>query len=403
MAEQAYSADRNAKASQFGVQAQFGMRALWRLAIWGCLAAFAVFAAIISAYSNVASQRPVAAVTSSQKPSGQASSGQASSGQASSGQATPDQAALNQVTPQARTLAGEAGTRSSETAEETRRLTEAVRALAADQDRVLARIAALERNLDGVTGSIKRDRMAGPQPTPNPSLNPSATTATTQVTRSEMPVASATTAPVTIAPVTAAPVMETTTTPAQGPASPQTGASDAAQTAAPDASHHAAASPSIQPHAPTPAEPAAAPAEPLAAAGGLGVDIGGATNYEGLRTLWHSTQNSDPALLEELYPVVAVRENSKTHGIDLRLLAGPLADADAAARLCATLSAARHYCQPVAFEGQRLPLNETATAKVDRASTKAATRHAAPSPSAQGPSAPNFAPETPHFHTVIGK
>jgi hypothetical protein len=139
------------------------------------------------------------------------------------------------------------------------------------------------------------------------------------------------------------------------------------------------------------------PAEPLATATGLGVDVGGAVNYEGLRTLWHSTKNSDPTLLEDLYPVVTVRENGKTHGVDLRLVVGPIADAEAAERLCTTLSAAHHYCQPVAFEGQRLALIDTPPPA--KAAPARPVHHAVPTP----PPVQQFVPETPHFKSVYGK
>jgi hypothetical protein len=349
MAEQAYRANWNAEAPKFG------MPALWRLAMWGTLATFALFAAVISAYSNAASQRPTASVTSGQRLSGQATS--------------------SQGTVQQRT-SGDFEARPGETAEETRRLAEAVRALAADRDQVLARIAALERNLDGVTGSIKRERIAGPQPTLQQGQLGAITAA--PAARPESP---------------SAPMTEAAITPAQPPASQQSAASDAAQLAAPDTGNRASP-PSNLVRAATPGEPVAAPAEPLAAVGGLGVDVGSALNYEGLRTLWHSTKNSDPALLEELYPVVTVRENSKTHGVDLRLVVGPIADAEAAARLCKTLSAAHHYCQPVAFDGQRLSLNDAAPTKP----AAAPSHHAAPNSSAS-----KFEPETPHFRAVIGK
>jgi hypothetical protein len=359
MVEQPYTANRNAEVPQFGMQA------LWRLTIWGGLATFALFAAVITAYSNAGSQRQMAATASGQEATGQ-------------------------ETVQSRTSPGEFPARSSETAEETRRLAEAVRALAADRDQVLTRIAALERNLDGVTGTIRRDRIVNPQqaapqsPPPNP-----AAAAAAPAARPEPP---------------AAPVMEAAITPVPAPASQPSGASqpsdasqpsgagDAAQTApaaqaAPNAGNRAEAPPANL------VRVAAVPG-PLAAAGGLGVDVGGAANYEGLRTLWHATKNTDPALLEELYPVVAVRENGKTHGVDLRLVVGPIADAEAAARLCTTLSAAHRYCQPVAFEGQRLAVTDTAPPK------------AAPAPSHHGSThapAKEVVPETPHFRALIGK
>jgi hypothetical protein len=343
MVEQAYSLNRNAEVPQLG------MRALWRLAIWGGLAIFALFAAVITAYSNAGSQRQAASIASGQ-------------------------GALVQETVQSRTSVGEFSARSDETAEETRRLAEAVRALAADRDQVLARIAALERNLDGVTGTIKRERVANPPQASlqSPPQNPVAAPGAAPAARPETP---------------AAPVTEAAITPAQTPAPQPSGAGDAAQVAAPDAGNRAEAPPANLARV-------TAPAEPLAAAGGLGVDVGGAGNYEGLRTLWHATKNTDPALLGELYPMVTVRENGKTHGVDLRLVVGPIADAEAAARLCTTLSAAHHYCQPVAFEGQRLSLIDTAPTK------------AAPAPSRHGEAhapAKTVVPETPHFRSVLGK
>jgi hypothetical protein len=343
MVEQAYSLNRNAEVPHLGMQA------LWRLAIWGGLATVALFAAVISAYSNAGSQRQT--------------------GSSASGQEAPGQGTV-----QSRTSAGEFPARSGETAEETRRLAEAVRALVADRDQVLTRIAALERNLDGVTGTIKRERIANPPQASlqSPPQNPAAATSAAPVARPEAP---------------AAPVTEAAVTPAQIPASQPSGPSDAAQMAAPDAGNRAEAPP------PNLAR-VTAPAEPLAAAAGLGIDVGGAGNYEGLRTLWYATKNSDPTLLAELYPVVAVRENGKTHGVDLRLVIGPIADAEAAARVCTALSAAHHYCQPVAFEGQRL-------SQIDTAPTKAA---AVPSHHgvARAP-AKDVLPETPHFRGLVGK
>jgi hypothetical protein len=86
--------------------------------------------------------------------------------------------------------------------------------------------------------------------------------------------------------------------------------------------------------------------------------------------------------------VVAVRENGKTHGAELRLVIGPLDDAEAAARLCATLAATHHYCQPVAFEGQRFSMNDVGPTKAPPAApTKTASHHS----SASSP-APKIAP-----------
>ncbi len=306
MAEQAYSANWNAEVPRRG-----GMRALWRLAGWGGLATFALFAAVLSVYSHAGAERHLAAVAS--------------------GQAGPS--------------AGES--RPAESTEEARRLTETVRSLTADRDQLITRVAALERNLDGITGSIKRERSASPPTTsPSPPPNPATAAGAVAPARPEMPAAPAAEAAI---PPAAPSVPPASVSQPSGPA-------DAAQTSAADAGGRAMASASNPLHA-------TAPAEPLAAAAKLGIDVGGGINFEGLRTLWRSTKNSDPALSEELYPVVSVRENGKTHAAELRLIVGPIGDADEAERQCMTLAAAHHYCQPVAFEGQRLPLVDAAPAK----------------------------------------
>src|ERR1041384_6531241 len=53
-------------------------------------------------------------------------------------------------------------------AREGRRLAETVRSLAADRDRLLARIATLEQNVDGITGSIARVETAARTTSPGP-------------------------------------------------------------------------------------------------------------------------------------------------------------------------------------------------------------------------------------------
>ena len=121
-----------------------------------------------------------------------------------------------------------------------------------------------------------------------------------------------------------------------------------------------------------------------AAAGEFGVDVGGAPRFDGLRALWHSTKGANPALFEGLHPIVAVRE-SKSRGVDLRLIAGPLASTEAATRLCAALMAARRHCQMTTFEGQPLTLSAP---EPERRPTPARPRNPAPAPAAAGNAAP---------------
>jgi cell division septation protein DedD len=339
MTDQAYSAKWSTEPPQLGMQT------LWRLAIWGGVATLALVVAVISAFfSGAGSNRQTAS----------AAAGQTSTAQVSSAQETATQGTAAQGAEQPRTFAGEPARRAGDAAEETRRLAETIRALAADRDQALSRIAALERNLDGLTGTIKRDTgttkrdsiqrdlapTLSPPPSQSPPQSPSAATSSAPPAPPETP---------------AAPVTEATVTPAPTPASQQSGVGDAAPMAA--AAADAPPAPAANPvHLSTPAEQALASA-------GLGIDVGGAGNYQGLRTLWHSTRNIDPALLEGFYPLAAVRENGKTHGADLRLVIGPIADAETATRLCTTLAASHHYCQPVAFEGQRLSMTDAGSTK----------------------------------------
>ena len=174
---------------------------------------------------------------------------------------------------------------------EQRRLSEAIRMLAADRDRLLARVSTLERNVEDVTGSIAKA----------PSGAPSA--------------------------------------PAIAQAVPEPAAPAQSRVAA---GHLATGSP--------------AGAESVATKTEFGVDLGTNATIEGLRALWARLKANQPGLLEGLRPVMALREGPRGGAPELRLIAGPLANASVAARLCAALGAAGQACQPAVFDGQRLAL-----------------------------------------------
>jgi hypothetical protein len=195
---------------------------------------------------------------------------------------------------------------------EQRRLSEAIRLLAADRDRLLARINTLERSVEDVTGSIAAPtpRVSPPAPLPSISAPP--------------PTASAPTPPASTPPAAAAP----------GPAA--TGPNRVAS------GHLATGNPVA--------------AESVATKTEFGVDLGGHASIEGLKALWSSLKTTQSAMLEGLRPVIAIREGQKPGSVELRLIAGPLANASIAARLCATLAAAGQTCQPAVFDGQKLAL-----------------------------------------------
>jgi hypothetical protein len=194
-----------------------------------------------------------------------------------------------------------------------RRINEAIRTLTADRDRLLMRVGALERNLDDVTGSIPP--AAGAPAAQPPSMPPAGTS------------------------LTVAPRIPPQAAPASPQATPQSPGSTPNRVAA---GHLATGNP--------------AAAESVATKTEFGIDIGSNNSVEGLRTLWTALKSAQPALFEGLRPVIAVRDGLKPGSIELRLVAGPLANAGIAARLCATLSAAGQSCQPAVFDGQRLAL-----------------------------------------------
>ena len=256
------------------------MDSLWRLAMWGLSAAAALTLAVLSSYSDAGSARLMLAMN-----------GSGSSGRVDQAQPAP----RPEIPP----------------------IAEAVRALAAERERVSARMDRIERSLEDLTGSIGRQPGRATIAFP-----PAASTAARAAAR---------------------------------------GLEEDAQPAAPDRT--AAATPRIGDIQPdlrpqvsvNPASGAvdrSAVAEPVKAE--FGIDIGGGMNFEALRVLWTSVKASNSTLLDAFYPVVGLRENGKTKGAELRLIIGPLADIEAATRLCTALTLAQRTCQPVGFEGRRL-------------------------------------------------
>jgi hypothetical protein len=196
---------------------------------------------------------------------------------------------------------------------EQRRLAEAVRTLAVDRDRLAARLNTLERNVEDVTGSIGPAAKA-PQLPGIPTI--------------PAPGASAT-----------APAPPAATLGAAAPQNPAAAAPSQNRVAA---GHLATNNP--------------AAAESVATKTEFGVDLGSNATIDGLRTMWSNLKATQPAMLEGLRPVIAIREGAKPGSMELRLVAGPLANASIAARLCAALAAAGQSCQPTVFDGQRLAL-----------------------------------------------
>jgi hypothetical protein len=85
------------------------------------------------------------------------------------------------------------------------------------------------------------------------------------------------------------------------------------------------------------------------------VDLGSANSVPGLRTLWRGLTKSNPELAA-LRPIIMIRESNAGPGMQLRLGAGPLVNAAAAARICASLTENDRACETAVFDGQRLSM-----------------------------------------------
>ena len=362
---------------------EFDRRALWRLGSWGAAAVGAVVIAALANHSSLGQRRDqIAAVDLSR-------------------QATQLQLAAR------------------ESQGETRRLASAVETLNTDRDRLYSRLTALEQGLDSMTGALARQNVAaGKTTTASPAATQTATPAApaTEASSSTSSAAPAQPAsPPAVAPVstTVAAVTERPKTEAPAGAQPQPAAvqqptqpqaSGAAQLQTPSAPPAAAAAlpkivsnaaitpeplsapksmmgppdpaaakliepakaapataPSASPDAATSAPAPAADADSAAAASApvqrveFAVDLGSANSVGGLRALWRGLSKSSSELAA-LRPIIVVRERSNGLGMQLRLAAGPVSDAAAAAKICASLTESERGCETTLFDGQRLSL-----------------------------------------------
>jgi hypothetical protein len=277
--------------TQVAVKTTFTMQRLRRQALWGSAAAAALLIAVLASRTDAGSQR-VAMMLASLSPASSPSLRSAQIGAQFTSQTAPRPLDVETATQQ---------------------LAQTVRALSQDHDRMMTRIAAVEHNMDDMTGSITRQietaKAATAQPvapwpndeSPVPRIPDTVVSATPPVVLP--PVGSA-------SPLPAAPV---TTAAGQSP---------------PDAAGHASAS-------------------------AYGAEIGSASSLKTLHTRWAGIRSAHPQILEGLRPVVTLRENARSKQVELRLVVGPLATAAAAMQLCASLTSAQVSCQPTMFDARQ--------------------------------------------------
>ncbi|MDB5616254.1 hypothetical protein [Tardiphaga sp.] len=327
----------------------FDRKTLWRLGSWGTGAVAAVIVAILAAQSQSQQRREQTASTE----------------------------LLARQSQQIQFVA-------KETQNEARRLSQAIETLNSDRDRLYSRVTSMEQGLESVTGSIKRQTVAAATPAPAPAVVALPSAALSAVTVEPVPHIAAVPPPPAppplapvVAPVAAVPLPAETPRPsaaaaiAAAPAlmtakslmaPPDAAASKLSEPPAkPEPAPAATAAPettaSIQAAAPEPvaiAEPAAVPVPRTE----FGVDLGGAYSVDGLRAMWLGLAHNKE--LTGLRPIMTVKERSGSYGMQLRLIAGPLTDAAAAARLCATLIERKRPCETSVFDGQRLALKSDA-------------------------------------------
>jgi len=287
---------------------------------------------------------------------------------------------------------------------EMRRLTSSIETLGNDRDRLSSRVTALEEGLESITGAIARQNASATAPPSKPA--PAATTPQTAsvapsgpegppAPQNQGPTPAPVPAPVTAAaPLPAVPAttpgllaatdkprVEAKSGPAANVAMTVAGAAPlpAAAASAPapplvstgsgpaaskmtepgkETGKDSAAMPaSPETPAPLPAgEPGAADAELAKSAvqrTEFAIDLGSASSIGGLRALWRGLLKSNGELAS-LHPIIVVRESNTGLGMQLRLAAGPLQDAAAAAKICAVLSENDRRCETTVFDGQRL-------------------------------------------------
>ncbi|AMA58277.1 hypothetical protein [Bradyrhizobium sp. CCGE-LA001] len=387
-------------------ESAFDRRMMWRLGSWGVAAVAAVVVAVMANQAHLGWRR--------------------------------DQVASADLARQADRLQ----LLTKESQNEARRLAAAIETLNSDRDRLYSRVTVLEQGIDSVTGAIAKQAATPPQAAttvkpqdaaPAPAAPSVAPVTSTPAPASEKPRIEANAskdAPKEVLKEAPTPPLQTAA--AASLMQQQSALNSALPTiplvpsksimAPPDA----AASKLIQPEstektaekpadkaAEKKAEPAAAPTEVAAAATKppeaaetespaiavqqtrFALDLGGANSIDGLRALWRGVTKSNPEV-GALRPIIMIKEGATGLGMQLRLGAGPLINAAAAAKLCAGLTVNERHCETTVFDGQRLSMRggpEKPEKSQDRVQDKNAEKNQDAVPQAETAPAPSAKPD----------
>src|SRR4051794_26840013 len=269
-----------------------------------------------------------------------------------------------------------------ESQNEARRLASAIETLNTDRDRLYSRVTVLEQGLDSVTGAIAKQTTAPQASVAKPQESPAligppapgiAPVASTPAPANDKPRTEAANEALSPPPQSAAAASLVAQSPATNSPLPMLPLVPSKSIMAPP---DPAAPKLVQPETsekaaekkpdptPAPVEVAAAPAKPPEAVESdapaiavqqtrFAIDLGGANSLEGLRALWRGVTKSNPEIAA-LRPIIMIKEGNTGLGMQLRLGAGPLLNAAAAAKLCAGLAENDRHCETPGFDGQRL-------------------------------------------------
>ncbi|WP_439367388.1 hypothetical protein ACNJYD_18875 [Bradyrhizobium sp. DASA03005] len=385
-------------------ESAFDRRLMWRLGSWGVAAVGAVVVAVMANQAQLGWRR--------------------------------DQVASADLVRQADRLQ----LLTKESQNEARRLAAAIETLNSDRDRLYSRVTVLEQGLDSVTGAIAKQAATPPgakpqDAAPAPSIAPVASTPAPAGEKPRTEAAKdaqkdsqkdtpkeALKEPPSMPPQTAAAASLVQQNPVTNSALPTIPLVPAKSLMAPP---DQAASKLIQPEpaekaAEKKTEPAPAAAEIVVATTKapdaaeteapaiavqqtrFAIDLGGANSIDGLRALWRGVTKSNPEIAA-LRPIIMIKEGTTGLGMQLRLGAGPLVNAAAAAKFCASLAeSSDRHCETTVFDGQRLSMRGSEKTpdkgpekSQDRVQDKSSEKNQDAAPQAETAPAPSAKPEKP--------
>ncbi|WP_407154120.1 hypothetical protein [Bradyrhizobium sp. STM 3557] len=364
---------------------EFDRRALWRIGWWGTAAIGTVIVAVLANQGAQSWRR--------------------------------DQSSMAELARQAQLLQSQA----RDSQNQARQLTAAIETLNNDRDRLYARVTVLEQGLESVTGALAKQGPAqaaakpqgaiaqtsaqttaqsatqvasadsqGPAAGPSsqtavtsgavsgiatPAVVPVVTTSATGIDKSyadagkQSGVSPAQPSAATLSAMAAAPALSNPPSSAASLFAPKSimAPSDPLGSKPVDSDKTAKSDPSPEPkssarsddaaqaeaNAGEPAEAASSPVQKTEFA----VDLGTANSVNGLRALWRGLAKANGELAA-LSPIIMVKEGNGGLGMQLRLGAGPLNDAAAAARICASLAERQRPCETAVYDGQRLAMRD---------------------------------------------